>query len=145
MLRQREDDVLLDHLELLDAGDAEAAKEVGDLFDEPLGGRRAGRDGDGAHAVEPGRVDLRRLVDAVGADAVLLGDLDEDEAVALAKAAVLAAEPDWHDGLVEEAHLFQRLLRTPGAAPAMRRFLELGGQTAEGEAQVGELNRQLSR
>lgn len=67
------------------------------------------------------------------------------EAVALAKAAVLAAEPDWHDGLVEEAHLFQRLLRTPGAAPAMRRFLELGGQTEAGEAQVGELNRQLSR
>ena len=65
-------------------------------------------------------------------------------AVALAKQAVLAAEPAWHDGLVEESYLFQRLLRTPEAAPAMRRFLELGGQTAEGESRVGELNRMLS-
>ncbi|MDH4148281.1 MAG: enoyl-CoA hydratase/isomerase family protein [Acidimicrobiia bacterium] len=61
-------------------------------------------------------------------------------AVARAKAAVLAAEPDWHEGLVEEAYQFQELLRTPQAAPAMRRFLELGGQTREGELAVGELN-----
>lgn len=65
-------------------------------------------------------------------------------AVALAKAATLAAEPDWHDGLVEEAHLFQQLLRTPEAAPAMRRFLALGGQTRDGELRVGELNAELS-
>jgi enoyl-CoA hydratase/carnithine racemase len=64
-------------------------------------------------------------------------------AVALAKAATLAAEPDWLPGLVEEAYLFERLLRTPEAAPAMRRFLELGGQTREGELGVGELNRQI--
>jgi enoyl-CoA hydratase/carnithine racemase len=66
-------------------------------------------------------------------------------AVALAKAATLAAEPDNLPGLVEEAYLFERLLRTPEAAPAMRRFLELGGQTPEGERQVGELNRQIGR
>ena len=67
------------------------------------------------------------------------------QAVALAKQAVLAAEPDWHAGLVEEDHLFQRLLRTPEAAPAMRRFLELGGQTPEGESEVGELNARVGR
>lgn len=64
-------------------------------------------------------------------------------AVALAKAATLSAEPDWHDGLVEEAYLFQRLLRTPEAQPAMRRFLALGGQTRDGEMRVGDLNADL--
>jgi enoyl-CoA hydratase/carnithine racemase len=64
-------------------------------------------------------------------------------AVALAKAATLGAEPDWRAGLVEEDHLFQRLLRTDEAAPAMRRFLELGGQTREGELRVGDLNAEV--
>jgi enoyl-CoA hydratase/carnithine racemase len=64
-------------------------------------------------------------------------------AVALAKAAALAAEPDVRPGLVEEAYLFEQLLRTPDAAAAMRRFLELGGQTREGELEVGELNRRI--
>jgi enoyl-CoA hydratase/carnithine racemase len=67
------------------------------------------------------------------------------QAVALAKQAALAAEPDWRPGLVEEDYLFQRLLRTPEAAPAMRRFLELGGQTREGELAVGELNARVAR
>jgi enoyl-CoA hydratase/carnithine racemase len=66
-------------------------------------------------------------------------------AVALAKAATLAAEPDWRPGLVEEAYLFEQLLRTPEAGPAMRRFLELGGQTPEGERRVGELNRRIGQ
>ena len=65
-------------------------------------------------------------------------------AVALAKAAVLRAEPDWHDGLVEEAYLFQRLLRTPEAAAAMRRFLLIGGQTPEGELRVGQLSGEIA-
>ena len=67
------------------------------------------------------------------------------QAVALGKAAALAAEADWHAGLVEEDHLFQRLLRSPEAAPAMRRFLELGGQTRDGELRVGELNAEVGR
>ena len=67
------------------------------------------------------------------------------EAVALAKQATLAAEADWREGLVEEDHLFQQLLRTPEAAPAMRRFLALGGQTREGESAVGELNARVGR
>jgi len=65
-------------------------------------------------------------------------------AVTAAKEAILGAEPDWHGGLVEEAYLFQRLLRTPEAAHAMRRFLEMGGQTRDGELRVGQLAGELS-
>ena len=67
------------------------------------------------------------------------------EAVRLAKESVNAAEMPLGDGLVEEAYLFQRLLRTDGAQTNMRRFMELGGQTREGEMRVGELNAELGR
>lgn len=66
------------------------------------------------------------------------------DAVRLAKASVNAADLPLHDGLVEEAYLFQRLLRTEGAQRNMRRFLEIGGQTREGELAVGELNGRLA-
>ena len=61
------------------------------------------------------------------------------EAVRLAKEAVDAGLPDGKEGLLEEAWLFQRLLGTQDAQTRMRRFLELGGQTREGELRVGEL------
>lgn len=67
------------------------------------------------------------------------------EAVALAKASVLAAESGLEEGLREEAYLFQRLLRTPEAQANMRRFLKLGGQTHQGELRVGELCEALGR
>lgn len=61
-------------------------------------------------------------------------------AVRLAKQAVDAAEGrSIEDGLREEAYLFQRLLRTDGAQRNMRRFLEQGGQTRDGELRVGAL------
>lgn len=66
------------------------------------------------------------------------------EAVRLAKQAVTAADRPLEEGLVEEAYLFQRLLRTPEAQQNMRRFLEIGGQTREGELRVGELGGELS-
>ncbi len=66
------------------------------------------------------------------------------EAVKLAKAAVNAADRPLEEGLVEEAYLFQRLLRTEGAQRNMRRFLESGGQTRDGELRVGDLNGELS-
>ena len=62
------------------------------------------------------------------------------EAVRLAKEAVNAAELPLAEGLVEEAFLFQRLLRNDSAQRNMRRFLELGGQTREGELEVGALS-----
>ena len=49
------------------------------------------------------------------------------------------------EGLVEEAYLFQRLLRTEEAQRNMRRFLEIGGQTREGKLDVAELGTRVNR
>jgi enoyl-CoA hydratase/carnithine racemase len=65
------------------------------------------------------------------------------EAVRLAKEAINGADQPLADGLADEAYLFQRLLRTEGAQRNMRHFLEIGGQTREGEMRVGELNGSL--
>jgi enoyl-CoA hydratase/carnithine racemase len=65
------------------------------------------------------------------------------EAVRLGKEAVNAAEKPLQEGLSEEAYLFQRLLRTDSAQRNMRHYLEIGGQTRDGELRVGELNGQL--
>lgn len=61
------------------------------------------------------------------------------DAIRRAKAAVDAADGPLRDGLLEEAYQFQELIRTPGAQRNMRRFLEIGGQTRDGEKQVGQL------
>jgi len=66
-------------------------------------------------------------------------------AVRLAKASVVASERGYAEGLREESYLFQVLLRTDEAQRNMRRFLELGGQTREGELRVGELNAEVCR
>ena len=61
-------------------------------------------------------------------------------AVALAKEAVNNADTlPLSDGLMEERYLFQRLLRTEEAEPAMRSFLDSGGQTREAEKRMGQL------
>jgi enoyl-CoA hydratase/carnithine racemase len=60
-------------------------------------------------------------------------------AIAAAKRATLASDASWERGLIEESHLFQVLLRTKQAPAAMRRFLAGGGQTREGEKQLGKL------
>lgn len=51
------------------------------------------------------------------------------ETLALAKAAVAAAEPPLSEGLIEEEMLFRAALDTPEARRRMDRFLALGGQT----------------
>jgi enoyl-CoA hydratase/carnithine racemase len=65
------------------------------------------------------------------------------EAVRLAKQSVDASDRPLEEGLVEESYLFQQLIRTDGARRNMARFLEIGGQTREGELRVGELNAEL--
>lgn len=65
------------------------------------------------------------------------------EAVRLAKESVTAADQPLETGLPTEAYLFQRLLRTEGAQRNMKRFLEIGGQTPDGELRMGELAGQL--
>jgi enoyl-CoA hydratase/carnithine racemase len=64
-------------------------------------------------------------------------------ALAAAKQAVLAAEPAWAEGLLDESFAFQQLLRTPEAQRGMRRFLARGGQTREGELRLGALCAEL--
>lgn len=61
------------------------------------------------------------------------------EAIALAKQSVNNADMPWQEGLLEEAYLFQRTMRTDGAQTNMRRAMELGAQTREGELRMGEL------
>jgi enoyl-CoA hydratase/carnithine racemase len=66
-------------------------------------------------------------------------------AVARAKRSILNAEElPLAEGLVEEAFLFQETLRDPRAQSAMRRFLDVGGQTREPELRMGELATGLS-
>ena len=61
----------------------------------------------------------------------------------LAKQSVNHADKPWLDGLFEEAYLFERLLRTDAARANMLRFLEVGGQTRDGELRMDELCAQL--
>ena len=65
------------------------------------------------------------------------------QAVRLAKAAVLNSDMPLEEGLKEEAFLFAQLLRTPDAKTQMKQFLELGGQTKEGELRVADLSAEL--
>jgi enoyl-CoA hydratase/carnithine racemase len=64
-------------------------------------------------------------------------------AIAAAKQSVLNAEPAPEQGMLEEGLLFQRLIRTPEAQAAMRRFMASGGQTREGELRLGALCEEL--
>ena len=67
------------------------------------------------------------------------------DAIGAAKACVAAAEKPLEEGLLDESYLFQTVLRSPGAQENMRRFLKLGGQTAEGELRMGDLCEELGR
>jgi enoyl-CoA hydratase/carnithine racemase len=67
------------------------------------------------------------------------------EAVALAKESVNAAELPLAEGLIEEGYLFQRSIRSDAAQNLMRRFMEAGGQTRDGEIEVAELVGRLAR
>jgi len=64
-------------------------------------------------------------------------------AVRLAKASVNSADKPLAEGLADESFLFQELIRTPEAQRNMARFLEIGGQTREGELRVAELGGEL--
>ncbi|MGA1034545.1 MAG: enoyl-CoA hydratase/isomerase family protein [Ilumatobacteraceae bacterium] len=68
------------------------------------------------------------------------------DAVRVTKQAVLAAEDlPLVDGLRRETYLFQTLLRSADAGPAMRAFLDAGGQTVDGESRVGDLMGEIHR
>jgi enoyl-CoA hydratase/carnithine racemase len=61
------------------------------------------------------------------------------EAIKLAKESVNASALSMADGLIEEAYLFQTSIRSDAAQERMRRFLERGGQTHDGETAVADL------
>lgn len=65
------------------------------------------------------------------------------EAVALAKQSVNASALPLAEGLVEESYLFQQLTRTESGRRNMERFLQIGGQTREGELDVADLSAKL--
>ncbi|NKB56840.1 MAG: enoyl-CoA hydratase/isomerase family protein [Alphaproteobacteria bacterium] len=64
-------------------------------------------------------------------------------AVRHAKQSVNQSDKPWLDGLFEEAYLFEQLLRTDDARANMQRFLDIGGQTREGELRMDDLNAEL--
>jgi enoyl-CoA hydratase/carnithine racemase len=61
------------------------------------------------------------------------------EAIALAKESINASDLALAEGLIEEAYLFQRSIRSEAAQRRMRRFMENGGQTRDGEIEVASL------
>jgi enoyl-CoA hydratase/carnithine racemase len=62
------------------------------------------------------------------------------DAVRLAKQSVDGATRPMAEGCAQEAALFQTLLFSDPARQKMRRFLELGGQTRDGELRVAEIS-----
>lgn len=89
-------------------------------------------------ALEP--TELRPFVDAL---ATRIAGFPAG-AIALAKQSVLNAERlPLAEGMAEESFLFQQTLRDPKAQAAMRRFLELGGQTRDVELRVGDVVTEL--
>ncbi len=66
------------------------------------------------------------------------------DAVRLAKQSVDAAALPLQDGLAEEAFLFQQLIRSDAARRNMAAFMEMGGQTREGEMRIAELSAKVA-
>ena len=85
--------------------------------------------------------DMHAFVDALAARIALW----PREAIALAKQSVNNADTQWNEGLLDEAYLFQKTLRTPGAPTNMRKALAMGAQTREGELRMGQLCLDLGR
>jgi enoyl-CoA hydratase/carnithine racemase len=62
------------------------------------------------------------------------------EAVRLTKQAINSADKPLAEGFRDESYLFQQLCRTESGRRNMRKFLEMGGQTRDGELKIQELN-----
>ncbi|GEN99205.1 hypothetical protein NSE01_10380 [Novosphingobium sediminis] len=62
----------------------------------------------------------------------------------LAKQSIETGALPLEEGCVIEAGLFQQALYSDTAREKMRRFLELGGQTREGELRVAELSGEVA-
>jgi enoyl-CoA hydratase/carnithine racemase len=87
---------------------------------------------------------LEEIDDAVGALAQRVASFPPG-AVRHAKAAMVEGARPVEEGLMAETFHFDQLMATQTAAIAMQRFLDLGGQTPEGERVVDELSAQAAR
>jgi enoyl-CoA hydratase/carnithine racemase len=67
------------------------------------------------------------------------------DAVRLTKQAINSADKPLAEGFRDESYLFAQLVRTESGRANMRRFLEIGGQTRDGELRIQELNGRLGR
>ena len=67
------------------------------------------------------------------------------DAVRMAKQSVNQSGRPLLEGLFEEAFLFDQTLRTEGAKRNMGKFLDIGGQTREGELRMGDLAGELGQ
>jgi enoyl-CoA hydratase/carnithine racemase len=67
------------------------------------------------------------------------------EAVRLTKQAINSSDKPLGEGFRDESYLFAQLIRTESGRANMRRFLEIGGQTRDGEMKIEELNGRLGR
>lgn len=65
------------------------------------------------------------------------------EAVRLAKQSMNGADKPLEEALTDEAFFFEKLIRTDAARTKMKKFMEIGGQTREGELRINELVEQL--
>lgn len=66
------------------------------------------------------------------------------QAIALAKESLNRADVGLVEGLVDEAHSFNQTLATDSAQARMQRFMEIGGQTPEGEKNLDDLLAKLA-
>jgi len=66
-------------------------------------------------------------------------------AVRLAKAALRASQPDLSEGLITETFYFDQLMAQPESRHLMQRFLDLGGQTRDGERIVADLSHRTAK
>ncbi len=62
------------------------------------------------------------------------------EAVRLTKQAINSADKPLAEGLRDESHLFQQLIRTESGQRNMRKFLQMGGQTRDVELKIQDAN-----
>ena len=84
------------------------------------------------------------MIERAGDQAGISEDDEVDLMISVMEAVNNAIDMPLEEGLLEEQYLFQQLLRTPEAQPTMRRFLEIGGQTRDGEMRMGELAAELN-
>ena len=69
----------------------------------------------------------------------------DPSAVRNAKASLLNSIPSLKDGLLEESNYFNELCYSPSGRRLMQRFLDLGGQTVEGELRISDLSAEVAK